>query len=109
MRRDRPKAPAAIHSPLALKFLPLEEPNVIADWLENHFSPHDLYEENHEQQTLARVQALSEAVDDNPPERVRPRDAQKLINSLKLKKRPVELMAFLWNALGTFQESHWFI
>jgi hypothetical protein len=34
----------------------------------------------------ARVQALLEAEDNDPPEKVRPCDLQKLINSLKLKK-----------------------
>jgi hypothetical protein len=34
----------------------------------------------------ARVQALLEAVDDNPSEKVRPCDLQKLIKSLKLRK-----------------------
>jgi hypothetical protein len=34
----------------------------------------------------ARVQALLEAADNNPPQRIRPCDVQKLLNSLKLKK-----------------------
>jgi hypothetical protein len=34
----------------------------------------------------ARVQALLEAVDSDPPERIRPCNLQKLLNSLKLKK-----------------------
>jgi hypothetical protein len=34
----------------------------------------------------ARVQALLEAVDNNPLERIRSCDIQKLINSLKLRK-----------------------
>jgi hypothetical protein len=34
----------------------------------------------------ARVQALLEAIDNKPPERIRPCDLQKLINSLKLRK-----------------------
>jgi hypothetical protein len=89
--RDRPKAPTAIHSPSGLKFLPLEKANVIADCPENQFLPHDLCGENHEQQVMARVWVLSEAVDDSPPERVRPYDVQKLIRSFKL-KMPVELM-----------------
>jgi hypothetical protein len=36
--------------------------------------------------TEARVQALLEAVDNSHPERIRPCDLQKLINSLKLRK-----------------------
>jgi hypothetical protein len=85
LKRDGPRAPTAIHGPLGLKFLPLEEANAIANCLENQFTPHDLCDENHEWQVEARVQALWEAVD-NPPERKQPRDLQKLINSLKLKK-----------------------
>jgi hypothetical protein len=34
----------------------------------------------------ARVQALLEAVDNNPTERIRPCDIQKLISSLKLRR-----------------------
>jgi hypothetical protein len=34
----------------------------------------------------ARIQALLETVDNNPPQRIRPCDLQKLINSLKLRK-----------------------
>jgi hypothetical protein len=34
----------------------------------------------------ARVQALLEAADNNPPQRITPCDVQKLINALKLKK-----------------------
>jgi hypothetical protein len=43
-------------------------------------------EVNHERLVEVRVQALSEAVDDSPPEKVRPCDIQKVINSLKLIK-----------------------
>jgi hypothetical protein len=64
-RRDRPKTPPAIHNPSGLKFLPLEKANVTANCLENQFAPHDLCEENHERQLVARVQALFEAVDNN--------------------------------------------
>jgi hypothetical protein len=41
-RRDRPKAPTAIHSPSGLIFLPLEKVNKIANCLENQFTPHDV-------------------------------------------------------------------
>jgi hypothetical protein len=34
----------------------------------------------------ARVQDLLEAADSDPPERIRPCDLQKLLNTLKLKK-----------------------
>jgi hypothetical protein len=71
-------------------FLPLEKASVTADCLENHFSPHDLCEESHEWRVMARVQALPEAVEDSLPERVRPCDVQKLINSLQTQKG-------LWN------------
>jgi hypothetical protein len=71
---------------LGLKYHPLDKANAIADCLENQFTPHDLCEENHEQRMEARVQALLEAVYSDPPERIRPCDLQKLLNSLKLKK-----------------------
>jgi hypothetical protein len=54
--------------------------------LENEFTPHDLCDYNHERRVKARVQALLQTVDNSLPERVRPCDIQKLINSLKLRK-----------------------
>jgi hypothetical protein len=76
----------AVHGSLGLKFLPLEKANAIADCLEKQFTPHDLCDENHERRVEARVQALLEVVVNKPPERIRPCDLQKLINSLKLIK-----------------------
>jgi hypothetical protein len=66
LRRDEPRAPTAIHGPSGLKFLPLEKANAIADCLEIRFTPHDLCGENHKRRVEARVQALLEAVDNNP-------------------------------------------
>jgi hypothetical protein len=80
MRMDRRKGPTAIHSPGLNLFL-LEKANEIANCPENQFTPHDLCDEDHERQVVARVQSLTEAVDDNPSERVKPCDIQKLINS----------------------------
>jgi hypothetical protein len=91
MRRDRPKAPTVIHSPSGLKFLPLKKANLIADCLENHFSPHYLREENHERQVVASIQALLEAVDDDPPERLRSWDVQ------KIKKKLSQIKKRIWN------------
>jgi hypothetical protein len=85
LKRDGPRAPTAIHGRLGLKFFPLEKANAFADILEDQFTPHDLCDENHERRVKARVQALLEAVDNNPPETIRPYDLQKLINSQKLK------------------------
>jgi hypothetical protein len=65
---------------------PLEKAKSNADCLEKQFTPHDLCEENHERQVEARVQDLLKAVDKDPPERIRPCDLQKLIESLKLRK-----------------------
>jgi hypothetical protein len=76
---------AAIRGPLGQKFLPLEKANATVDCLENQFTPHDLCDENHERRVETKVQALLAAVD-KPPERIRPSDLQKLIDSLKLKK-----------------------
>jgi hypothetical protein len=43
-------------------------------------------DENHEGQVEARIQALQEAADNDPPERIRPCNLQKLITPLKLSK-----------------------
>jgi hypothetical protein len=67
VKRDRTRAPTAIHGASGLKFLPAQKANAIADCLENQFTHHDLCDENHERQWEARVQALLEAVDNNPP------------------------------------------
>jgi hypothetical protein len=54
---------------LCLRFHPLKKVNVIADYLENLFTPHDLCEETHEWLVEARFQALLESIDDSPPQR----------------------------------------
>jgi hypothetical protein len=80
------QGPTAIHGLLGLKYHPVGKANTIADRLENQVTPHDLCEGNHERRVEARVQALLEAVDSDVPERIRPCDLQKLLNTLKLKK-----------------------
>jgi hypothetical protein len=60
-----PKAPAAIHGPSGFKYHPIEKSNMIADCLENQFTPHDLCDDNHERQVEAKVQALLETADSN--------------------------------------------
>jgi hypothetical protein len=42
IKRDGPKALAAIHGPLGLKYQPLEKPSTTADGLKNQFTVHDL-------------------------------------------------------------------
>jgi hypothetical protein len=84
--RDRPRAPTAIHILLGLQYHPVDKTNAIADCLENQFTPQNLCEENHERQVEARVQALLEALDSDPPKRIRRCDLQKLLNFLRLKK-----------------------
>jgi hypothetical protein len=86
LKRDGPRAPTAIHDPSGLKCYLFEKANAIADCLENQFTLHDLCDENHERWVEARVQNLLKAVDNKPPERIRPRDLEKLISSLKLRK-----------------------
>jgi hypothetical protein len=87
LRRDGPRAPTAIHGSLGLKYLlPLDKANAITDCLENQFTQHEFCDENHERRVEARAQALLEAVDNIPPERIRPCDLQNFTNSLKLKK-----------------------
>jgi hypothetical protein len=71
----------------ALLFYPLEKANAIADCLEKQFTSHALCDKNHKRHVEARVQALLETVDNNPPpERIRPCDLQKLVNSLNIRK-----------------------
>jgi hypothetical protein len=77
LKRDRPRAPTAIHGASGLKFHPSEKANAIVDCLEIQFAPHDLYYEIHEGRVEARVDALLNSVDDNPPEKIRPCDLKK--------------------------------
>jgi hypothetical protein len=85
-KMDGTRAPTAIHDASDPKFHPPEKANTIADCLETQFTPYDLCDENHERRLEAKVQALLETVDKNPPQRIRPCDVQKLIKSLKLRK-----------------------
>jgi hypothetical protein len=86
LTRDGPRSPSAIRGASGLKFLPWEKANAIADCLEIRFTTHELCDEIHERQVEAKVQALLESVDRNPPQRIRPCDVHKLIQSLKLIK-----------------------
>jgi hypothetical protein len=56
--------------------------------LEKQFTTHGLCDENQKRLVEARVQALLETEDNNPPppERIRPRDLQKLVNFVKIRK-----------------------
>jgi hypothetical protein len=72
LKRDGPRAPTAIHDLSVLKFHPSEKANAIADCSENHFTHHDVLDENHKRWVEARVQALLEAVDNKRLERIRP-------------------------------------
>jgi hypothetical protein len=86
INRDGSKTSTTIHDPLGLKYQPLEKTTTTVDCLENQFTSHDLCEESHKRRVDVRVQALIEAADDTPLEKVRPCDIQKLIKSLKLRK-----------------------
>jgi hypothetical protein len=82
MKRDGPKSATAIHGTSGLKFSPLDKANAIARCLENLFTLHDLYEGNCER----RVEALLLSVGDNPLERVRPFDVQKINKLIEIEK-----------------------
>jgi hypothetical protein len=86
LKRDGPRAPTAIYGASGLKFYPSEKAKAIPDSLEIQFTPHDLSDENHERRVDSKVQALIETVTKEPPQRIRPCDVQKLINSLKRRK-----------------------
>jgi hypothetical protein len=66
MKRDGPKASTVIHGPLGLKYHPLETANATADYLEIQFTSHDLCDDKLKRRVEARVQALLEAVGNNP-------------------------------------------
>jgi hypothetical protein len=85
LKRDGPRTPTAIHGVSGLKFHRFEKTNVISDCLKIQFTSHDLYDDNHERQVEVRAQTLLETVD-NSPQRIRPCELKKLINSLKLRK-----------------------
>jgi hypothetical protein len=82
-KRGRPKAPIA---PLGSAFYPIEKANVIANCLENLFTPHELCDTDHEPRVKAQVQALLTVADGNPSVKFRPCDFSKEIRSLKLGK-----------------------
>jgi hypothetical protein len=84
MMRGGPKSPTDTHGPSGLEYHPLEKANTIDDCLESQFTPHDLCDDN--RRTEATVEALLEAVENNPSEISRPRGIQELIHSLKLRK-----------------------
>jgi hypothetical protein len=67
LNRVGSRAPTAIHGLLGLKYHPEDKAYAIVNCLGNQFTPHDLCDENHERQVEARVQALLEAVDSDPP------------------------------------------
>jgi hypothetical protein len=86
MKRDGLKVPTAIHGPLGLKYQHLDKATTTVNCVEDQFTPHNLCDENRKRQVDARVQALLEAADDTPLQKVRPCDIQKLIKLLKLRK-----------------------
>jgi hypothetical protein len=60
--------------------------NVIANYLENLFTPHEVCDTDHERRVEARIQALLTTVDETAPVKFRPCDVSKEIRSLKLGK-----------------------
>jgi hypothetical protein len=60
------KATTAIHGPLGPVFRPNEKANVIANYLENLFTPHRVCDTDHERRVEARDQALT-TVDETTP------------------------------------------
>jgi hypothetical protein len=87
--RDGPRAPTAIHGPLGLKYYPVDKANAIADCLEN--SSHRMTCVTKTMNGGRRLESklcpkLHIVTPPPPPERIRPCDLQKLLNSLKLKK-----------------------
>jgi len=44
LKQGGPRASGSINSPLCVMYHLLEKANVVVDCLENHFTPHDLYD-----------------------------------------------------------------
>jgi hypothetical protein len=86
---------------------PNEKGSVIADCLEKQFTSHDLCEENHEPRLETTVQILLPPPDATTSQKIRPYAVQKLRRSMDIDI--VDLMAFQTNALGIFQEKHYYI
>jgi hypothetical protein len=63
-----PRASTVILGPLGLKCHLLEKANKVADCVQNHFMPHDLCDETHEEWVEVRAESVLETVD-NPPEK----------------------------------------
>jgi hypothetical protein len=85
-KRGEPKATTTIHGHLGPVFYPNEKANVIANYLENLFTPHKVCDTDHERRVEARIEALLSTVDENPPVKFRSCDVSKEIRSLKLGK-----------------------
>jgi hypothetical protein len=64
-KRGEAKATTTIHGPLGPVFYPNEKAHVIANYLENLFTPHKVCDTDHERRVEARVQALLTTVDEN--------------------------------------------
>jgi hypothetical protein len=80
------KAPTAIPGPLGPALYPNEKASVIGDYLENLFTPHELFETDHGRREETRVQALLISADEKPSVKFRPCDVSKGIRSIKLGK-----------------------
>jgi hypothetical protein len=76
-KSGEPKATTAIHGPLGTVFFPNEKANVIANYLENLFTPHSVFDTDQKRRVEARVQTLLTTVDENPPVKFRPCDVIK--------------------------------
>jgi hypothetical protein len=86
MKRDGPKAPAAVHEPLGITYHPNEKPNVIADCVENQFTPHGPCDENDGRRVQTWSPRSARICRSTSLGKVRPCDTHKLGNSLKLRK-----------------------
>jgi hypothetical protein len=103
MKRNGIKVPSTIHGLLGIIYYPNE--NVIADYLGNRFTSHDLCDESHERHVDTGVQDLLASLDYDSLGKIRSYDIHKLVSSLKLRKL-VEMVILKMNALGIFQEDY---
>jgi hypothetical protein len=124
--KNGPKAPIAVHEPLGISYHPNGKASVTVDCLEKQFIYHDPVTKTMSDGWILRIQALLASVDDTPWGKLRPRDIQKLLYSLKLRRAcgldgipneclrrvtrrpPVHLTYLFYHGLGlSYFPKHW--
>jgi hypothetical protein len=86
IKRNRPKAPSAIHSPSGPIFYPIDKAYITAVCLENQFTVQDFCDCDCRWHVEAKVEALLATINEDTPVNFWPCDVSKEIQSTKLGK-----------------------